>query len=262
MMAEFSVEGEPFMRWIGTVALAITLWPACSSAQVDVTQIWNRARVAAQSASARDVALSDSRISAGLKEALTVSTGRAVAATGKTDGFFRNQAIKILLPDNLRKVGNGLRLVGMGPQVDHLELAMNRAAEQATPEAKKIFIDAVANMTFADAHAILSGSDTAATEYFRRTSSAELTTAFAPIVHQAMENVGVMQQYNRVVQSSSFTPWLGNQKKFNLDDYVVQKTLDGLFYTLGEEERKIRTNPAAQTTQLLKQVFGSRYSVQ
>jgi hypothetical protein len=243
------------MRWIWALAFASVL-SATSYAQIQVEEIWNRAKATAQSTSAANLGLTDSKISSGLKEALTVSTGKAVAATGRTDGFYRNDAIKILLPEQLRKIGNGMRLVGMGSQVDALELGMNRAAELATPEAKKIFINAVANMTFADARNILNGSDTAATEYFRRTSSAQLTEAFTPIVHHSMENVGVVQQYNRVVNSASFGPWTSAPKKFDLDAYIVQKTLDGLFYTLGQEERRIRTNPAAQTTALLKQVFG------
>src|SRR5882672_4933003 len=138
---------------------------------------------------------STDRIVSGLKEALTVSTRNAVASTGRPDGFFKNAAIKIPLPDRLRTVGKGLRLMGMGQQVDALEVGMNRAAEQAAPEAKQIFINAVTKMTIADARKILSGNDTAATEYFKRQSTAQLTTAFAPIVHRSMENVGVVKQY-------------------------------------------------------------------
>ncbi|HVZ17082.1 MAG TPA: DUF4197 domain-containing protein [Terriglobales bacterium] len=239
----------------GLCVVAVTL-SGVSYAQVQVEDIWNRAKATVENTSAANLGLTDSKISAGLKEALTVSTGKAVAATGHPDGFFKNQAIKILLPDNLRKIGNGMRMVGMGSQVDALELGMNRAAEQAAPEAKKIFLNAVTNMTFADARNILSGDDTAATEYFRRTSSDQLTEAFTPIVHHAMENVGVIQQYDRVINSASFGPWTAAPKKLDLDAYVVQKTLDGLFYMLGQEEKHIRTNPAAQTTALLKQVFG------
>ncbi|MGZ4815627.1 MAG: DUF4197 domain-containing protein [Terriglobales bacterium] len=243
------------MRWIWGLSV-VAILSGTSYAQIQVEEIWNRAKATAQSTSAANLGLTDSKISSGLKEALTVSTSKAVAVTGRPDGFYKNDAIKILLPDNLRKIGNGMRLVGMGSQVDALELGMNRAAEQAAPEAKKIFFNAVANMTFADARNILYGNDTAATEYFKRTSSAQLTEAFTPIVHRAMENVGVIQQYNRVIQSASFGPWTANPKKLDLNAYVVQKTLDGLFYELGQEEKRIRTNPAAQSTSLLKQVFG------
>jgi hypothetical protein len=199
--------------------------------------------------------LSNDKITAGLKEALRVSTGNAVQSTGRPDGFLKNEAIKILLPDKLRTVGKGMRLMGMGQQVDDLEVAMNRAAEQATPKAKQIFLDALMKMTINDARQILTGGDTAATEYFKRQSTDQLTTAFSPIVHQAMENVGVIKQYNALMKSSAAGPLLGNQN-FNMDRYVVGKTLDGLFYVLGQEETKIRQNPAARTTDILKQVFG------
>ena len=200
--------------------------------------------------------LTNDKIVAGLKDALKVSTGKAVAATGKPDGFLKNEAIKILLPPKLQSLGKGLRMVGMGGQVDALEVGMNRAAEQAAPEAKAIFVRGVTKMTFDDARKILSGgSDTAATEYFKRTSSEELTAAFAPIVHKSMENVGVVKQYNQLLQNPMAAP-LAKDKSFNLDNYVVGKAMDGLFYMLGEEEKKIRKDPAARTTALLKEVFG------
>lgn len=200
--------------------------------------------------------LSNDKIVAGLKEALQVSTGKAVALTGKPDGFLKNQAIKILLPPKLQTVGKGMRMLGMGASVDELEVGMNRAAEQATPEAKAIFIAAVKKMSFDDARKILSGSDTAATEYFKRTSSQDLTTAFSPIVQRSMEHVGVVQQYDHVLASAPGGSALAGQ--FDLNKYVVGKTLDGLFLMLGEEEKKIRKDPAAQTTALLKEVFGKK----
>jgi uncharacterized protein DUF4197 len=199
--------------------------------------------------------LTDDKVISGLREALRVGTGRAVAETGRPDGFLKNAAIKILLPEKLRTAGKTLRMVGMGSQVDALEVGMNRAAEQAAPQAKQIFIRAVTRMTFSDARQILNGGDTAATDYFKNQSSDELTKAFAPIVHQAMENVGVVRQYNKLMQNPLAAP-LASDKSFNLDDYVVGKTVDGLFYMLGQEEKKIRTDPAAQTTAILKQVFG------
>jgi hypothetical protein len=200
--------------------------------------------------------LSNDKIIAGLKEALQVSTGKAVALTGKPDGFLKNQAIKILLPPKLETVGRGMRMLGMGAKVDELEVGMNRAAEQATPQAKQIFIAAVKKMSFDDARKILTGSDTAATEYFKRSSSADLTTAFSPIVKRTMQRVGVVQQYNNVLASAPGGSALAGQ--FDMNKYVVGKTLDGLFLMLGEEEKKIRKDPAAQTTSLLKEVFGRK----
>jgi len=200
--------------------------------------------------------LSNDKIIAGLKEALQVSTGKAVALTGKPDGFLKNQAIKILLPPKLETVGKGMRMLGMGAKVDELEVGMNRAAEQAAPEAKQIFIASVKKMSFDDARKILTGSDTAATEYFKRTSSSDLTAAFSPIVHSSMERVGVVQQYNNVLASAPGGGAMAGQ--LDLNKYIVGKTLDGLFFMLGEEEKKIRKDPAAQTTSLLKEVFGRK----
>jgi hypothetical protein len=200
--------------------------------------------------------LSNDKIIAGLKEALQVSTGKAVALTGRPDGFLKNEAIKILLPPKLQTVGKGMRMFGMGQQVDDLETGMNRAAEQATPEAKRIFIAAVKKMSFSDARQILTGNDTAATEYFKRTSSNDLTTAFSPIVNRSMQRVGVVQQYNKVLASAPGGSALG--ARFDLNKYVVEKTLDGLFLMLGNEEKQIRKDPAAQTTALLKEVFGRK----
>ncbi len=200
--------------------------------------------------------LGNDKIIAGLKEALQVSTQKAVAITGKPDGFLRNEAIKILLPPKLQTVGKGMRMLGMGARVNELEVGMNRAAEQATPQAKAIFIAAVKKMTFNDARQILTGGDTAATEYFKRTSSADLTTAFSPIVRRSMQRVGVVQQYNRLLASApAGSALVGN---FDFTNYVVGKTLDGLFLMLGQEEKNIRKNPAAQTTALLKEVFGRK----
>jgi hypothetical protein len=199
--------------------------------------------------------LSNDKITAGLKEALKISTGNAVASTGRTDGYLKNAAIKILLPPKLQTVGKGMRMLGQGRQVDELEVGMNRAAEQAAPAAKQIFINALTKMTFTDARQILSGNQTAATEYFKRTSTAELTTSFTPIVHKSMENVGVVKQYNQFMQNPMAAKAGGG---FNLDQYVVGKALDGLFYMMGEEEKKIRKDPAAQTTSLLKEVFGKK----
>lgn len=232
------------------LTLAAGFLAAGPLARPQADQIWKKL----EGAAGENRGLSTDKITAGLKEALSVSTGKAVEATGRPDGFLKNEAIKILLPEKLRTVGKGMRMMGMGSQVDELEVGMNRAAEQATPQAKKIFLGALAKMTFSDARKILSGGDTAATDYFKRESSGPLATAFAPIVHQAMENVGVVRQYDKVMESPMAASLAG--QNMNLDNYVVGKTLDGLFYMLGEEEKKIRKDPAAQTTSLLKEVFG------
>ena len=226
----------------------------CCSASAQLDEVLKKA---GEAINQRDTAgLSDDKIIAGLKQALQVSTGKAVALTGRPDGFLKNEAIKILLPPKLQTVGKGMRMLGMGSKVDELEVGMNRAAEQATPEAKQIFLASLKKMSFDDARHILTGNDTAATDYFKRTSSADLTTAFSPIVKRSMQHVGVVEQYNQLINSAPGGSALAGQ--FDLDKYVVGKTLDGLFYMLGQEEKKIRKDPAAQTTALLKEVFGRR----
>jgi hypothetical protein len=241
--------------FIRILVIATMLAIFCS--QNIAAQLGDVLKKAEQNLAQRDTSgLSNDKIIAGLKQALQVSTAKAVALTGRRDGFLKNEAIKIALPPKLEAVGRGLRMVGMGAKVDELEVGMNRAAEQAAPQAKQIFLAALRKMTFDDARHVLSGDDTAATEYFKRTSSPDLTVAFSPIVHRSMERVGVVQQYNQVIKSSPAGSALAGQ--FDIDKYVVSKTLDGLFHVLGEQEKQIRKNPAAQTTALLKEVFGRK----
>jgi hypothetical protein len=199
--------------------------------------------------------LSDAKISSGLKEALQIGTENAVKLTGKTDGYFMNQVIKILMPEKLRTFEKGLRAVGYGPQVDEFILSMNRAAEKAAPFAKQFFWDAIGEMTFEDVREILSGHDTAATDYFKGKTTNKLTDVFKPIVSNSMNDVGVTRQYKELVGRYENIPFV-KKESFDLDQYVVTKALDGLFRMVGEEENKIRKNPAARTTELLKEVFG------
>lgn len=199
--------------------------------------------------------LSDSKIASGLKEALKVGTENTVKLTGKTDGYFKNEAIKILMPGNLRTLEKGLRAVGYGPKVDDFVLSMNRAAEAAAPGARKIFGDAILAMTFDDAKKILSGNDTAATDYFKDKTTAQLTTAFQPVVQKTMSQNGVTRQYKALTDQFASIPFAKTQA-FDINKYIVAKALDGLFYELANQERQIRKDPAARTTSLLKEVFG------
>ena len=194
------------------------------------------------------------KIGAALKQALQVGTENAVKLTGQTDGYFGNKAIKILMPERLRTVEKGLRTAGYGPEVDKLVLSMNRAAERAAPEAKKIFWDAIGKMTIDDAQRILNGTPTAATDYFKDKTSASLTLAFRPIVDRAMDEVGTVKQYNELLGQAKAIPFL-NTENYDLDRYVVGKALDGLFRVVGDEERKIRSDPGARVTSLMKEVF-------
>src|SRR5690242_19314051 len=189
----------------GGVLILVFLMSITCAAQSPLDQIWSRAT---QQPSSN---LSADKITAGLKEALKVSTTRAIAQTGRPDGFLKNEAIKILLPQKLRSAGNTLRMIGMGSQLDELEVGMNRVAEQATPQAKAIFMNALLSMTINDARQILTGGDTAATEYFHNATSADLMSAFAPIVHRSLQNVGVVQQYQQLMQNSIAAPLLQSQ---------------------------------------------------
>ena len=197
----------------------------------------------------------ESKISSGLKEALKIGTENAVHLTGKTNGYFANEAIKILMPEKLQVMEQGLRAVGYGPKIDEFVLSMNRAAEGAAPHAKQIFWDALGQMTFQDARKILAGGNTSATEYFRGKTSEKLTAAFTPVVKKTMDQVGVVRKYEGLLGHVQSIPFLKSET-FDVNHYVVTKALDGLFTVLGEEEKKIRTNPVARTTDLLKEVFG------
>jgi hypothetical protein len=198
--------------------------------------------------------LTNDEIVNGLKEALEVGTGNAVQTVAQTDGYFSNPQIKIPLPENVQTVEKLLRATGFAGQVDAFELSMNRAAERAAPEARSIFGDAIRQMTFTDAREILDGPDDAATSYFQSKTTERLQALFKPITHQAMSEVGVTRNYQTLDAKIKTIP-LADQSGFDLDQYVTDKALDGLFLMLAEEERKIRQDPAARVTDLLQKVF-------
>ncbi|RMF97019.1 MAG: DUF4197 domain-containing protein [Candidatus Schekmanbacteria bacterium] len=193
-------------------------------------------------------------IIAGLKEALEVSTENSVSQASKINGFLKNKAIKILLPEKLQKTAETLKKLGFEKQVDEFIESMNRAAEKAAPEAKSIFIDAIKDMTFTDAKKILKGGDTAATDFFRKKTSKRLYKAFKPKIEESMKNVGVTNYYMNMVDRIKNLP-IVNIEPPDLGDYVTNKSLDGLFYLIAKEEKKIRKDPAARVTELLKKVF-------
>ncbi|MGB9629624.1 MAG: DUF4197 domain-containing protein [Thermodesulfobacteriota bacterium] len=236
-----------FIR-ILTIVMVVSLTAFPASAQLD--RIFKGLGIGEKGSG-----LSDAKIGSGLKEALRIGTENAVNLTGKTDGYFLNLAIKILMPEKLRTFEKGLRAVGYGPQVDEFILSMNRAAEEAVPFAKQIFWDAIGEMTFDDVRKILSGHETAATDYFKGKTTEKLTNIFKPIVSKAMNEVGVTRQYKELVGRYEKIPFV-KKETFDLDQYVVTKALDGLFHMVGEEEKKIRKDPTARTTDLLKEVFG------
>jgi hypothetical protein len=191
-----------------------------------------------------------------LKDALVQGSGKAVSQLSMTDGFLGNPKVKIPLPDTIKRVESGLRMLGMGRQADELVVSMNRAAEMAVKEATPLLVSSVKNMSVSDAKSILTGPDDAATQYFRRTTSDALTQRFLPIVKQATERVQLAQQYNALAgQVAQYG--LISKEDANIDLYVTRKSLDGLFIVIAEQERMIRRDPMGAATSVAKKVFGS-----
>lgn len=198
--------------------------------------------------------LSEDQIVQGLKEALEIGTDNSVTVLSRVDGFYKQPDVKIFLPEKVKQVETLLRKAGFGAQVDAFELSMNRAAERAAPEARKLFWEAITQMTFDNAKRILEGRENEATLYFQEKTSDRLTELFTPIVHSAMADVGVTRAWQDLDDSIGRIPF-AESFRFDLDGYVTGKTLDGLFFMLEREERKIREDPAARVTDLLQKVF-------
>lgn len=196
----------------------------------------------------------DSTVASGLKEALSVGTRNAVKSVSRVDGYFGNEAIRILMPESIQNVAQVMKQIGYQREVDDFVLSMNRAAEKAAPQAVSFFADAIKEMTFEDARKILNGGDTAATEFFKAKTSEKIYTAFRPVVSSATNEVGVTRRYKTMIGRYESLPFMDKQS-LDLDHYVTKKALDGLFIMVGEEEKKIRKDPAARVTDLLKKVF-------
>lgn len=191
-----------------------------------------------------------------LKAALEKGSQAAVSALGRADGFLGNPKVKIPLPESLTRAESLLRRVGMGRYADELVVAMNRAAEEAVPEAKQLFINSVRKMSVQDAKGILTGGDSAGTQYFRRTTEADLHDRFLPIVRRATARVGVSQKYEAYAGKAARVGLL-KQEDADLDEYVTKKALDGLFLTVAEQEKQIRKDPVGTGTRIIRKVFGA-----
>ncbi len=193
-------------------------------------------------------------IAAGLKDALSVGARNSVTKVSKVDGYFGNQLIRIAAPEKIEKIEKVMRKYGMGKYVDQFVLTMNRAAEKAAPRALDFFVSAVKEMTIPDAVAILRGNDTAATAYLKSKTFDRIYGAFKPVVTAAMNDAGVTRSFKEMMDKARTIPLLKNEV-VDLDHYVTSKALDGLFTMVGREEQKIRKDPAARVTDLLKKVF-------
>ena len=199
--------------------------------------------------------LTNKETSVALKEALIQAAGKAVGKLGANDGFLQNNQVKIPLPDNMKKAEKAMRMFGMGKQADDLVLKMNRAAEAAVPEAQALLVSSIKKMSVTDAKAILTGGDDAATQYFRKSTAGPMAEKFLPIVTKATANVQLAQQYNKFADIGSK---YGVVKKAdaNLEQYVTQKALDGVYLMMAQEEATIRHDPVGQASGLIKKVFG------
>jgi hypothetical protein len=211
-------------------------------------------------AAASTLALADlpsDQLTRGLKEALAKGLQQAIAQLGQEGGFLTNLNVKIPMPEKLQALDKTLRQLGQGRVADEFITTMNHAAEQAVPVASSVFAETLKQMTVADARGILSGPDDAATQYFRRMTEAQLTEKFLPIVKEATAKTGVTASYKQLTEKASLaSPFLKTQS-LDLDAYVNGKALDGLFKMVAAEEKRIRQNPVARTTDLLKSVFGA-----
>ncbi len=197
----------------------------------------------------------ESTKASGLKEALSIGTDHAVKYVSRADGYFRNPSIKIPVPPKIKAAADTLSRMGFQKQVDEFILSMNRGAEKAAPKAVSIFGKAIHEMTITDASKILMGGDTAATEYFKTKTSSELYNQFKPVITACLNDVGATRNFKSLMKKADAVPFL-DKEAVDLDHYVTNKALDGLFFMVGQEERKIRTDPAARVTDLLKTVFG------
>ncbi|WEK35171.1 MAG: DUF4197 domain-containing protein [Candidatus Pseudobacter hemicellulosilyticus] len=238
------------MKKIVYVLLAGTmLFSSCESTQQILKTIGEQSGTAGSG-------LTNADIVAGLKEALSVGARQSATQLSTVDGFFRNAAIKILLPQEAQKVESTLRDLGMGSLVDKALLSLNRAAEDAASSAAPIFVNAIKGMTIQDALGILKGGDFAATSYLKGKTSTALTDAFRPVIQQSLSKVNATKYWSDVF--STYNKFSTNKVETDLTAYVTGKALEGIFYQVGLEEQKIRKDPVARTTEILKKVFGSK----
>ncbi len=233
--------------------LAIFILPSCSSGQFNLGKIGKDLEKAVNSGKP----LTSQEITDGLKQALTIGSQNASGSASKLDGYFKNPQLKIPFPPSAKKMESQLRSLGMNKQVDDFILTMNRAAEEAAKQAAPIFVDAVKGMTITDGMNILKGADTAATGYLRQKTSSALYTKFKPVIRSAIQKVDVTRYWNPLITAYNKIP-LVEKMNPDLEDYITQKALSGLFILVAQEETKIRKDPAARVTELLKKVFGNQ----
>ena len=251
---------------IKLITLNAAMIVACCTAHADLLGQLKSAMTTTNSAAPAVSALSSDQIAGGLKQALGKGVSNAVVSLGHNGGFLTNSSVKIPMPEKLQKVESALRLAGQSQMADSFIASMNHAAEQAVPVAAGVFGDAIQHMTIADAKGILAGPDDAATQYFRKTTLTNLFAKFYPVVQKATDSVGVTAEYKAMMGKFTSVNTLGgmfgksnpvNLNTADIDTYVTGKALDGLFKLVADEEKNVRANPVARTSDLLQKVFGS-----
>lgn len=234
----------------GLAFAGLVLGAACAQAQVDQFM-----KNMVQEPAKPGAAPTEAKVGAGLKEALQVAGADAISQTGRGDGYFGDPRLRLAMPERMQALERGLRAAGQGGDADEFVRSLNRAAEQSTPAARDILRDAIVGIGFEDARRVLAGGDTAATDQLRARAGQKLAAAFAPIVQRKLVEVGATRRYEALQARAASLPNV-KAETVDLDAYVVGKTLDGLFLVMGQQEREIRHNPAARTSQLLRDVFG------
>ena len=200
--------------------------------------------------------LSDQDVTHGLKDALVEGAAKAVATLGRTDGFLLNDKVRIPLPESLQKAESVMKMLGQGKRLEELKTSLNRAAEAAVPEAKTLLVDAIKKMSVADAQAVLTGGDDAATKYFRQATETKLHERFLPVVGKTVNRYKLTDQYNRIAGNASKAGLIGKEQA-DMAEYVTAKALDGLFLMIAEEEKAIRQDPLGRSSEYVRRVFGS-----
>ncbi|MTI21446.1 DUF4197 domain-containing protein [Fulvivirga sp. RKSG066] len=228
----------------------VMLLAACTTAQINQT-------LGTVNDALGNGQLTQEQVASGLKEALIKGTSTGSASASRVDGYFKNPSIKIPFPPDVQRVETKLRQVGLGDEVDKFVKTLNRGAEEAAKEAKPIFVSAIRSMTIQDAWNILKGEDDAATQYLIRTTSAQLKSKFQPVIKRSLDKTNATKYYSNLVNTYNKIPFV-DEVNPNLDEYATDRAVEGLFFLIAKEEKNIRENPVARTTELLKKVFAAQ----
>lgn len=237
------------------IAVLVLIFSCCMSGFAQLDKMLDKAKKAVTTGNTS--ALTQDEVVQGLEEALTNGISKGSDLVSKTDGYFKNPEIKIPFPPDVKHVEDKLRQMGMGSQVDKFVVALNRGAEDAAKEAKPIFINAIKQMTIDDAFAILKGQPDAATQYLQRTTTAQLKEKFKPVVQNSLNKVSATKYYGDIVGNYNKVPFVTKVNP-DLNEYATDKAIQGLFVMIAKEEKSIRENPVARTTDILKKVFGAK----